>query len=116
MKKTFLFLMGLCLFGTVISLQATEHQWKAKWITKSETQSKANTWLAFRKKVNIDKVPQTLTARIAADTKYWLWINKELVVFEGGLKRGPSFGDSYYDEVEIDPYLKEGENHIAIFL
>ncbi|MBE6301749.1 MAG: glycoside hydrolase [Parabacteroides distasonis] len=117
MKKTFVFLVWLCgLLGTTISLQAVEHQWKAKWISKSETQSKTNTWLAFRKKVNVEKVPKTLIARIAADTKYWLWINKELVVFEGGLKRGPSYGDSYFDEVEIAPYLKEGENHVAILL
>lgn len=116
MKKTFLFCCIACLLGNLFSLQAGEHKWKAKWISKSESQSEANSWLAFRKKVNLDKVPKSLTARIATDTKYWLWINKQLVVFEGGLKRGPSFGDTYYDEVEIAPYLKTGENHVAILI
>lgn len=70
-------------------------------------------WLSV-KTVHIDKVPQTLTARIAADSKYWLWINGRLVVFEGGLKRGPSPYDTYYDPVEIAPYLQNGENTIAV--
>ena len=72
-------------------------------------------WLSV-KIVYIDKVPQTLTARIAADSKYWLWINGRLVVFEGGLKRGPSPYDTYYDPVEIAPYLQNGENTIAVLV
>ena len=55
-------------------------------------------------------------ARIAADSKYWLWINGRLVVFEGGLKRGPSPQSSYYDEVNIASFLKKGTNKVAILL
>lgn len=107
----------LILEGLVYPVQAlVKNDWKAKWITKSESQSEANTWIAFRKNVNVESVPSSLKANIAADTKYWLWINGELVVFEGGLKRGPSFGDTYYDEVEIAPFLKKGENQFAILL
>jgi len=89
---------------------------KAKWINTERCQSATNTWLIYRKTVNIQQLPQTLTARIAADTKYWLWINDQMVVFEGGLKRGPSPGDTYYDPVEIAPYLKKGENTIAVLV
>lgn len=114
------FFISLCTIVSLISgtsqLNAESTTWKAKWISKSQTQSATNTWLAFRKNVTIENVPKRLTARIAADTKYWLWINGELTVFEGGLKRGPSFGDGYYDEVEIAPFLKKGENKIAILL
>jgi len=59
------------------------------------------------------QVPDEAIARIAADSKYWLWINDNLVVFEGGLKRGPNPEDTYYDEVDIAPYLKAGSNTIA---
>ena len=66
--------------------------------------------------VTLAEVPRTLTAHIAADSKYWLWINGRMVVFEGGLKRGPSPYDTYYDSVEIAPYLTSGENTIAVLV
>ena len=112
MKHYFLLLL---LIGCIASGRA-ESGWKAHWINTERCQSATNTWLAFRKTVHIDKVPQTLTARIAADSKYWLWINGRLVVFEGGLKRGPSPYDTYYDPVEIAPYLQSGENTIAVLV
>ncbi len=112
MKKYFLILL---LIGCFASVQA-KSDWKARWINTERCQSAANTWLAYRKTVDIEKVPQTLTAHIAADSKYWLWINGKLVVFEGGLKRGPSLYDTYYDSVEIAPYLTAGENTIAVLV
>ena len=99
-----------------ISMAAEGYSWKAKWISKEQCTSEANTWLAFRKDVHLDKVPRSIVAHIAADSKYWMWINDEMVVFEGGLKRGPAPGDGYYDEVEIAPYLKPGTNRISILL
>ena len=90
--------------------------WKAQWINADRCQSATNTWLIYRKTVTIGEVPERLVARIAADTKYWLWINGRLAVFEGGLKRGPSPDGTYYDPVDIAPYLVEGENTIAILL
>ena len=95
---------------------AESYSWKAKWISKQYYQSETNTWLAFRKDIDIEKVPASLVARIAVDTKYWLWINGELVVYEGGLKRGPSIGGGYYDKVEIAPYLKKGGNRISVLV
>ena len=95
---------------------AEEYAWKAKWISKQYYENETNSWLAFRKDVEIEKVPASLVARIAVDTKYWLWINGEPVVYEGGLKRGPSIGDGYYDKVEIAPYLKEGANRISVLV
>ena len=103
----------LCLCN---SAGAEEYSWKAKWITKSECNSQTNSWICFRKGVNVDSVPESLVARIAADTKYWLWINGEMVVLEGGLKRGPSIGDGYYDKVEIAPYLRKGNNMVAVLV
>ena len=39
-----------------------------------------------------------------------------MVVFEGGLKRGPAPGATYYDQVDIAPYLEKGENIIALLV
>lgn len=114
MKKSLLTLT--LLLAASFLAGAEEYSWKGKWISKQECRSTANTWLAFRKTVKLDKVPQTVTARIAADSKYWLWINGERVVFEGGLKRGPAPGDGYYDKVEIAPYLRTGDNVIAVLV
>ncbi|MCF0234538.1 MAG: glycoside hydrolase, partial [Thermoguttaceae bacterium] len=41
-------------------------------------------------------------------------VNGENVVFEGGLKRGPTPHDTYFDVVDLAPYLRSGENTIAI--
>lgn len=95
---------------------AEDYSWKARWISKQYYQSETNSWLAFRKDVDIEKVPSSLVARIAVDTKYWMWINGEPVIYEGGLKRGPSIGGGYYDKVEIAPYLKPGKNRISVLV
>ncbi len=113
--RRFVFAVAL---GLLAGLQgfAEDIVWKAKWLSKQENQSVTNSWIGFRKQVTLEDVPSSVTARIAVDSKYWLWINGEAVVREGGLKRGPSFGDGYYDKVEIAPYLKEGENVIAVLV
>ena len=49
---------------------AEEYSWKARWISKAECNSQTNSWLCFRKTVSLESVPESLTARIAADSKY----------------------------------------------
>ena len=73
-----------------------------------------NQWIAFRKDVTLEAVPASAPARIAVDSKYWLWVNGKMVVFEGGLKRGPNPRDSYFDTIDLAPYLRKGENQIAL--
>lgn len=111
--KHFLITTTLLLFS---SSMPADSGWTGSWISSQHTNSTPNTWIAFRKDHNLDSIPSSVKAKIGADTKYWLWINGEPVVFEGGLKRGPAPGDSYYDEIEIAPYLKQGDNTIAVLL
>ncbi|WP_182523682.1 alpha-L-rhamnosidase C-terminal domain-containing protein [Nocardioides dongkuii] len=88
----------------------------AYWIWSSDATS-VNNWTAFRKTFTVDDVaelPATVNARIAAETKYWLHVNDELVVFEGSVKRGPNRHDSYVDNVDLRPHLKAGENTVAV--
>jgi alpha-L-rhamnosidase len=91
-------------------------EWKAGWISHPDCQNATNTWLSFRKELNLNGKPVKAPVRIAADSKYWLWINGELVVFEGGVKRGPTPVDTYFDELDIAPFLAEGKNSIAILV
>ncbi|MDO6719847.1 alpha-L-rhamnosidase N-terminal domain-containing protein [Psychrosphaera sp. 1_MG-2023] len=110
--------------------------WQAEWIWTKQRAGIPNTWVALRKEVTIENLSsnknnsgssnQEVIAYISADTKYWLWINGEMVVFEGGYTGGPSpvvnsprvddfaiASNKYYDQVDIKPYLKQGSNTIA---
>lgn len=112
MCKILLVLLLICTFP----LNTFAADLKAKWISTEKCQSTTNTWLMFRKDILVNEVPRSIVARIASDTKYWLWINGYLVVFEGGLKRGPAPHSTYYDEVELSHYLKKGDNSIALLV
>lgn len=90
-----------------------ERPWSAKWIWSKANTAKHN-WLCLRKTVELGSVPSSASARISADSRYWLWINGEPVVYEGSVKRGPNATDCYFDEVELAPYLKKGTNTIAV--
>ncbi len=87
--------------------------WSAKWIWGKENLTEENVWMCFNKKVTLDKITEELIADISADSKYWLYINGETVVFEGNVKRGPDKNSGYYDSIDIAPFLKEGENSIC---
>ena len=114
------FLFHITLFACSSNDQKTasvKEKWKAQWITAFNTKDTVNTWIGFRKAVNLDAdIDGKVLAKIAADSKYWLWINEKLVVREGQLKRGPTPNDTYYDEVDIGEYLKKGENVISVLL
>ncbi len=86
--------------------------WTAKWIWDKANLTDKNVWMCFNKKVTVDTIPQELIANISADSKYWLYVNGETVVFEGSVKRGADENSGYYDSVDIAPYLKKGENSI----
>lgn len=87
--------------------------WTAKWIWDKKNLTKKNVWMCLSKKVSLDKTPEELVVHISADSKYWLYINGETVVFEGNVKRGPEKNGGYYDSVDIAPYLKAGENSVC---
>ncbi len=87
--------------------------WTASWIW---TESCAeDSYVAFRKTFTLDQAAPSATAFISAVDKYVLWVNGELVVLDGSLKRGPTPYDSYYDTVELTN-LKQGENTIAVLV
>lgn len=106
--------------------------WEAQWIWQEED-GPSNSWVAFRKQFDLETVPEKVTANISADSKYWMRINGELVVFEGSVARGPSPArpwkrkkemwndppetkpsNTWYEEVDLSGYLKQGENTIAV--
>ena len=88
----------------------------APWVGMAGGNSgvQANQWNCYRKKFTLTEKPAAALARIAVDSKYWLWVNGELVVREGGVKRGPNPQDTYFDVVDLAPHLVKGDNQIAV--
>jgi alpha-L-rhamnosidase len=109
--KQFLFGLVFCLLSF---LQISLHAAPSHWIGP-ET-SHLNQWTRFHRSFQLKDVPATAKARIAVDSKYWLWVNGELVVREGGLKRGPNPSASYCDEVDLASALKPGTNSLAVLV
>lgn len=113
MRKTLFILLAAA--ASVLSPLAASAE--GRWITSYQASGKkANTWIAYRKDITLKGKPSKETVRIAADSKYWLWVNGRMVVFEGQLKRGPSPTSTYYDELDLAPYLRSGQNKIAVLM
>ncbi|WP_420455675.1 alpha-L-rhamnosidase C-terminal domain-containing protein [Rubrivirga sp.] len=92
--------------------------WTAGWVgpTDLSPADTQNVWTAYRAGLDLDRVPEAAVARIAVDSKYWLWVNGRVVVREGGLKRGPMRGATYADAVDLAPFLVAGENAVAVLV
>ncbi|MFE6822268.1 discoidin domain-containing protein [Streptomyces sp. NPDC057690] len=106
--------LGSVLLPQLAPAASAAVSWTAKWIWAPS--SSANQWVAFRRAFTLDSAPTKAVTQIAADSKYWLWVNGTLVVFEGGLKRGPNRTDTYYDEIDLAPYLRSGSNTVALLV
>ncbi len=134
MSNVYLLMLSLMLVPQVSLADDVPLLWEAQWIWQ-EQDGPANAWVAFRKDLIISKVPEKVVANISADSKYWMWINGELAVFEGSVARGPSPArpwkrikemwdlpseakpsNTWYEEVDITPHLKPGENTIAVLV
>ncbi len=113
--------LTLCLMP-LATAQATQEartsSWRAQWIglPLEGERSPPNQWICYRKQFTLESVPQRALARVAVDSRYWMWINGKLAVYEGGLKRGPTPQDTYYDEVDLAQHLVAGENTVAVLL
>ncbi len=91
-----------------------ESAFDGKWIWTAE--SIPNQWVAFRKTFTLSSDPIEARTYIAVDSKYWLYINGSLVIFEGGLKRGPNPLDTYIDRLDISSHLRAGVNTLAVLV
>jgi len=84
----------------------------AEWIWGEDNKTKDQK-MVFRYKVELDEVPDKAWCLAACDTKFWLWINGEEVVWEGGVFRESVPGCGWAEKFDIAPYLKKGENILS---
>ncbi len=85
----------------------------ANWIWQQQN-TVPDDKVVFRKNVHLDKHVDSAVTYIAVDTKYWLYINGRLMIFEGGLFRESMPGCGYADKIDIAGYLHAGENIITL--
>ena len=104
----------LQLFFVLLTVACTPKK-QAVWIT-GPNGSAVNSWFCFRKTFSITDSTVTAIAEIAVDSKYWLWLNDSLIVFEGQLKRGPTPNDTYCDKINLTGRLRKGKNTLAILV
>lgn len=70
--------------------------------------------VVFRRRFTVGPGVPEAKAFIFAETRYWLYLNGRLAVFEGGLFRESLPGCGWADEVDLTPFLHEGENTLAV--
>lgn len=87
---------------------------RSKWIWPEQRSAK-NQRAHFFFTAALDAPPrERVCLLIGCETKYWLFVNGRLAVFDGGLLRESLPGGGYYDEVDITDLLQTGHNDITI--
>ena len=81
----------------------------ASWVWDADN-TRAHDFVVLRHRFTVVGRPERAVATVAAETKYWLWVNGRQAVFEGGLFRESVPGAGYADLVDLSPWLREGEN------
>ena len=87
---------------------------QAAWIWTKNQHKNQRVHFFFEK--DVIAIPQNAVLHIGCETKYYLFVNGELTVFDGGLFRESSPGNGYYDTVDVTRFLKQGRNEIVIMV
>ena len=110
-------LSGMLPISALAASTDGDYDWQGEWIWTNDALPSADIegqWVDLRKTFTLDEIPEVAEARISVDSRYWMWINGSMAVYEGQLKSGPDKHSWYYDVVDLTPYLVEGENTIAV--
>jgi hypothetical protein len=111
MKKTGLLLLLLCQVIFCFEVKATDLDLSpAKWIWYPSERTLQNTFILFRREINIDKDQISAKGWVIADSRYQLFVNGQRVQW------GPAPADPRWQEadpVDISKYLKPGRNVIG---
>jgi hypothetical protein len=96
----------------IMAAEKIDTSWMWHPFFSEERTDTAGLFVHFRRDFVLENIPsESFKIRISADTRYKLYVNKELVTF------GPVKGDRnlwFYDEVDIAPYLRLAQNRIGI--
>jgi hypothetical protein len=88
-------------------------RWTGKWIWLGPESDPRNMFVYARKSFTLAATPKSAPARVAADTRYKLFVNGRYV------GRGPArfqASDLYFDVYDLAPYLRRGRNVVAMLV
>src|ERR1700754_2309959 len=110
----FIFLLSLLIqgmgFTQIVDSSLLVNLWRSSWITVPGESSNGYGVYLFRKKIDLDKVPDSFVINVSADNRYKLFVNEKQVSL------GPARGDLdhwNFTVLNIAPYLHAGRNVIA---
>ena len=118
LKRLIAWILSFCLLVSGVALaeeQATDgpmYLQGASWIWSGNLEN--NLWVDMIKTFQLDTIPEHAIAEIGAENRYFLYVNGNLAVYDGGLRRGPNPTDGYFDILDLAPYLKTGTNTISL--
>ncbi len=90
----------------------TQGAFKAEWIWAE--QDKPNQMLCFRMVFHLKDRLKHVPAYVSAETRFRIWVNGQIAVYEGGTHRESMPGCGYYHTIELAPFLHIGKNLIAV--
>lgn len=85
-------------------------RWSARWISVPGEADHTYGVYHFRKKLNLETVPERYIVHVTADNRYKLYVNGNEV------SEGPEKGDVNnwnFETVDLGPYLEKGENVLS---
>ncbi len=106
MKRRVILYLGFCLAGCIAARAG---------VLLSPERPDTSQWIVFHSVFSLSEKPSSNFLKIAADSKYWLWVNGKLEIAEGALKRGPNPTDTYVDSVSLKN-LRRGRNHVEVLV
>ena len=84
---------------------------EGKWIFLEPKRTEEPMLVCFKKKVQLETVPENCVINITADARYQLYINEKRV--NTGPAKMPG-GIRCYDEIDIGPFLERGTNRVFV--
>ncbi|MBO5529757.1 MAG: hypothetical protein J6A47_10685 [Bacilli bacterium] len=91
-----------------------KHDFQGRFIWEKKTV--ADTHVAFRFHVSLEKDPQKAILHLSAESKATVFVNGEVAAIDAVLKRGPTKVDSFYQDVDLASFLKKGGNVVTILV
>ncbi len=92
---------------------AAGRTWTGKWIWTDGEPSPKNSYVYFRKSLDLRSTPKEPKLHLTADSRYQVWVNGEFV------GRGPARSDRRwlsYDSWDLGEKLKKGKNTVAVLV
>ena len=91
-----------------------KHEFLGRWIW--ESRDIADTHVAFRKHFTLGAKSNKAILHLSCESKATVFVNGEVAAIDAVIKRGATPVDGWYQDIDIAPYLKQGDNLLVILV